>query len=186
MKRTTVMEGYNPMDNKQTEEEILQVRAGELEDIVEEYDEKLEEEINKLDSEGRDTQQEQSGKIMFDMIAETIIHVMTDENTGKVFAALSEKLAKLGNLSTDRMIAGGPADISKELCELVSTSVTYAVWAAIGYYDNDLKTTLGLDFQSIAEVIQGIDQRVLVTEMKVADLENKIKLDEHASQINSD
>lgn len=104
---------------------------------------------------------------IFKVIVDSIMKVVQDPTVKRAFESLKDRFNRLG--SGDATDETG--DISKELIEVISMSVSYTVVMAINYYDYQLKQALSRDFQDVNEVFTRIESDLLATTMKVGKLE---------------
>jgi len=74
-------------------------------------------------------------------------------------------------LGADRTDPAYPANLSREISELIVSSVAYSVFTAIGFYDDKLKEMLDAEFRCISDVVESMRSDLLATQMKVISLE---------------
>lgn len=131
--------------------EPLQETAAEVKELQDKVDAKLGEKCPE--------ELESHENVLFHEISSTVIKILTDKATSEAFKSLS---AKLDNV-----------DISKELVELLATTVTFATYNAIAFYDTTVKEKISENFREIGNVVMKQGSDIEVLQLKVGDIEKK-------------
>lgn len=145
---------------------------------IEEIKNNIQEDIDDLNKRaqeeniGEDSDTDRDMKV-FTGIALTVKKILEQPEVSKSFVEITNKLRKLSAeaIPDDTNPEDNPADISKELTELITTSIAFSVWSSISHYDESLKSTLENEFQDIASVIRKITDEIVILRRKVSDLE---------------
>jgi arsenate reductase-like glutaredoxin family protein len=140
----------NDQDTQNDTENILNQAANEVKEIQDKVDAKLEEKC----PEGLESHE----NILFKEISSTVIKILTDPATTQSFKGIADKLG---------------VDISKELVELVSTTVTFATYNAIAFYDGLIKEKISESLREIGDIIQTQGSDIQVLQMKIGDIEKQ-------------
>jgi len=110
---------------------------------------------------------------MFNMITNTVIDILSSEDSQATYRSLEEKMRKIakGLPNEDPNDPNSAASISNEICQLISTSVVVSVVSAIGFYDLALKTSLEKDFEAMVEIFNRIESDIEVLKAKLSDIQ---------------
>ena len=137
-------------DEKNPTGNILNETASDVKEIQDKVDSKLNEKCPE--------QLESHENVLFHEISSTVIKILTDKVTNEAFASLSNKLG---------------VDVSKELVELISTTVTFATYNAIAFYDITVKEQISNNFKEIGDIVMTHGSDIDVLRMKIGDIEKQ-------------
>lgn len=150
MNNTNIPGSNSDIPNSATE--VLQDTAAEVKELQDKVDAKLGEKCPE--------ELESHENVLFHEISSTVIKILTDKATSEAFKSLSIKLNNV--------------DISKELVELIATTVTFATYNAIAFYDTTVKEKISENFMEVGNVVMKQGSDIEVLQLKVGDIEKKL------------
>ena len=143
---------FDNVDDQETKsEDTLNETAAEVKDLQDKVDAKLGEKCPE--------QLESHENVLFHEISSTVIKILTDKATTEAFRSIGIKLDK---------------DISKELVELIATTVTFATYNAIAFYDITVKEQISQNFKEIGDIVMRQGSDIEVLQLKLGDIEKKL------------
>lgn len=150
--------GKNPLaTGEKNDNPNLNKAADEVRETQKKVNERVEE-INK-DNPNPEMDPSKDDLNLFNSITDSIIAVYEDPQTAKLFSSMANKLG---------------VDITEELVKLISTTVSYAIFGAIGSYGDWLNGALQKDFNTIDELVSTIDSNLATNIMKTLRIEKEL------------